>query len=370
MLCYEQLYKVNLILIKSIFTFCRCKKIKEAPYAVFKTPLPYNTSDLLNSYATGDSSDSDKSTSTRQPVTESPARRMHRKSQKTGHGCGSKNPSRGDTFTHARTRGKECKKHSTVVKSQIPTVTRTHTTAALKKMSKSPPSQRHSLVPSKKRDGKMKSTRESMSIYPTKKGVLQQLTSNTYPQTISTTKTIPSLTQKPTLKSNQLRAITVVTKTKKVSKPALCCGAGMLSRGDTFQPRCKSCLEQETHDTTVTPATTINALPVTLRRLQALQLKTTTEKPKENTRWNATTFSALKTAASLHKEGKPRGQMDSNLLQDNINEGPMGSTLAQGTHAERSLKHYNALHNMSGMCMHLPTPSLLLIRGTYSLHQD
>eukprot|EP00064_Thunnus_orientalis_P006737 superscaffoldBa00000715_g6755 len=58
-----------------------CKVAKEAPYAVFKNPLPYDTTHVTSEY--GDNTDSNMSTSSkRQHVTESPEIILHRKSPK------------------------------------------------------------------------------------------------------------------------------------------------------------------------------------------------------------------------------------------------------------------------------------------------
>ncbi|XP_045890969.1 group 3 secretory phospholipase A2-like [Micropterus dolomieu] len=70
-----------------------CKVAKEAPYAIFKSPLLYNTSDVARKY--GDNADSNNLTSSEgQHVTKSKQR------------CNSRDPPRGDTFYRRRTMGK------------------------------------------------------------------------------------------------------------------------------------------------------------------------------------------------------------------------------------------------------------------------
>ncbi|KAI3371899.1 hypothetical protein L3Q82_006778 [Scortum barcoo] len=82
----------------------KCKVAKEAPYAVFKSPLPYNTSNVTSRYE--DSTVSNKLTSSEgQHVTQSPTVSPHRKSHKSESRCSTRDPPRGDTFYHRRTKG-------------------------------------------------------------------------------------------------------------------------------------------------------------------------------------------------------------------------------------------------------------------------
>lgn len=341
-----------------IFPLYRCKVAKEAPYAVFKSSLPYNTSDTISNVTSEDNADTNKSTSEGQHVTERPVINTHRRSPKSEHRCGSRYPPRGDTFHHRRTKGKACKRHSAVAPTQMPTTSRSQTTTPTIKMGLLNVSISKALTTNKKRVGKTKSTRKSLSVYPTRSQVSPQAT-NSYPQTSSTTKSTPSTTQKPTRQLHLQTSITAVTKPtknhKKVPKHSHCCRSRTPLRDDSFRPHCESCSEQETisNMVTVTPATTINALHVTL---WTLRHKKTTETPKQDMLRSATTFSMptarkQKKAASLHKNGKPQKQMDSYLLQDNVSQRPLSSILTQSTHEERSMKHHNSLRNMTGECM-------------------
>nr|XP_020446196.1 group 3 secretory phospholipase A2-like isoform X2 [Monopterus albus] len=321
-----------------------CKTAKKAPYAIFKSPLPYNTSDASRKYE--ENTDSNKSTSEEQHVTE-------RKSPKSERRCSSRDPPRGDSF-HRGTKGKGCKrpqKLSTLAPSQISTTSKTHTTTLSMKTGLLNPSKNSTLMTNKKRVGKKKSSRKGLLAYTTG--------SQVPPQVTSTTKT----TQMPALHLHLPTAITAVTKAMKshkiVPKPSRCCRSRTPVRGDPFWPHCKNCLQEVTtsHMTTVKPAITINGLPIKATTLRALQLKETTEPqtPKQDSvkrLWNTVTFSTpittkLKRSGPLRKNGKPQKQLDSHLLQDNTSQDPMGSTIAQNTHAKKNLKQSNALHNMT-----------------------
>uniref|UniRef100_A0A3Q0SHU2 phospholipase A2 n=1 Tax=Amphilophus citrinellus TaxID=61819 RepID=A0A3Q0SHU2_AMPCI len=100
-------------------TLYRCKVAKEAPYAVFRSPLPYNTSDVEQKYV---DTDGDRLPSkAEQHVTQSPVTSPRRKSSKTQHQCGFKDPPRGDTFHRRRTKLLcESLKHLDYCKFKIP----------------------------------------------------------------------------------------------------------------------------------------------------------------------------------------------------------------------------------------------------------
>lgn len=279
-----------------MFNLYRCKEAKRAPYAVFKSPLPYNTSDVSSKY--GDNTGSNTLTSSeRQNVTKSCGIDPHRKSPKSEHRCKSRDPPRGDTYYHRRKKGRGCRRHRKLYKvatSQKPT--------------------------------------------------------NSYSQTTS-------LTQEPALQLHLPTAITAVAKShRKVPKQSRCCG--MLLKGDSFQPHYKRCLDQKTTSqmTNVPHSTTTYRSPITVTTLEMLQLKNTTETPKQDvmeTLWSTVTSATpvttkLKTAASIHKHGKPLEQVDSHLW-NNTSQEPMGRTKASNTHAERDL---------TGECMQLLTPTL------------
>lgn len=333
-----------------MFTLLRCKVAKEAPYAIFKSPLLYNTSDVARKY--GDNADSNNLTSSEgKHVTKSKQR------------CNSREPPRGDTFYRRRTMGKGCKRHqkfNTVAPSQMPPISRAPTTIVSMKKALINASNSKALMSNKKRTGKEKSTKKGLLAYLTQQSQFPpQVTANSYPQTTSATTSAPSLTLKPALQLHLPRAITEATKThKKVSKLSRCCGLGIPLKGDTSQPHCKSCLEQKTksHKATVTPSTTTYGLQIEVSTLETLQPKKTTETPKEDTlkTLQSTASSAtlvttkLKTAASIHKDDKPLKQVDSHLLWNYKSQEPMGATQAQNTETKRGLKQNIALHNMTG----------------------
>lgn len=351
------------LVLTCIFTLYRCKVAKEAPYAVFKSPLSYNTSDVTSRY--GDNTDSDKLTSSEgQHVTKSPAISPHRNSNKSEHRCSTRDPPRGDTFYRRRTKGKGCKRHRkmhTVAPSQMPPISRAHSTTASMKTGFLNASKSNTMMSNKKRVGKKKSTRKGLSAYPTQRSqVPPQGTTNSYPQTTPTAHSSPSLTQKTALQLHSPTAITAVTKTTKSRRKALkqsrCCGFRMPLRGDTFQPHCKCDRKTASRMTTVTPSTTTCGSPIKVTTFETLRLKKTAETPRQDilkrlwrTATSATPVTAkLKTAASNQKDGKPQKQMDSHLLRDNTSQEPVDRTQAPNAHAERGLKRNIALHNMTG----------------------
>lgn len=266
-----------------MFTLCRCKRAKEAPYAIFKSPLPYITSNVTRQYG-----DSNKLTSSEgKHVTESPViRDPNGKSPKSERRCSSRDPPRGDTFYRRRKKGKGCKRHRKrykVAPSQMPPVSRAHTTAPSMETGLLSASKSGALMATKKTAGKKKSTRKRGRVPP-------RLTTNSYPQTTSTTQCTPSLKQEPALQLHLPTAIAVTTR-------------------------------------------------------EMFRLKKTIQTPKRDTLktlWNATTSATpvttkLKTAAYMHKDDKPQKQADSHLLWNNINQEPMSRTRALNTHAERGL---------------------------------
>ncbi|XP_037632557.1 group 3 secretory phospholipase A2-like isoform X1 [Sebastes umbrosus] len=320
-----------------------CRVTKKAPYAVFKKPLPY--ADVTSKY--GDNTDSKESTSSEgQHVNESFVINPHRESPKSERKCSSRDPPRGDTFYPRRKKGKGCKRHRklyTAAPSQIPPMSRALTTTPSMKMGLLNASKSSTLMPNKKRAGKKKSTRKGLLAYTTQGSQVQPQETS---KSTSTTQSTPTAT-------------TTVTKTtesrKKGPTQSRCCGFRTPLRGDTFQPRCKSCLEEKATPrvTTVTPSTTTYGLAIKVTTAGTLRLKKTTETPKQDTLkrlWSTTATpvtTKLMSAASIHEDDKPQKQMYSPLLQNNTSQEPMGGTTAQSTHAERGLKQNIALHNMT-----------------------
>lgn len=327
--------------------YCRCKVAKEAPYAVFKSSLPYNTSDTISKVTSGDNFDTNKPTSEGQRVTEEPITNAYRRSPNGEQRCRSRDPPRGDTFHHRRTKGKACKGHSAVVPSQMPAASRSQSTTVSMKMTLLKASRSRALTTNKKRVGKAKSTRKSLLVYPTR-GQDPPRARNPYGQTSSTTKNTQCSTQMPSRQLNLPTLITAVNKTTRVQKEA-CCSTRMPLTDERDKQ------EATSYMATVTPVTTRNALPVKVTTLQTLRHKKTIETPKRNTLRNITTFSTpisrkQKTVASPHKNAKLQKQMDSCLPQYNISQGPMGDISAQSTHEERSQKRNNSLRTTTGEC--------------------
>ncbi|XP_006805971.1 group 3 secretory phospholipase A2-like [Neolamprologus brichardi] len=318
-----------------------CKVAKEAPYAVFKSPLPYNTSDAEQKYA--DTDTNKLPSNEEQHVTQSPPRR---KSSKTQHHCRFRDPPRGDTFHRRRTKARGCRRrhkpHGAAL-SQLPPTSKAHATASsvetgLLKISKS------SLQ--SKESEKSQHIKVGLSDYSTlRRRDSPQLSSNSDLQSSSTA---PSpLTQMPEHQPHQTTA--AVTKTNKSHKDVIkkngCCGHRKRVRGDAFQSGCESCLERETKSHM---KTTTDRLPI---KVTTLGVKKTTNTLTSNTLITATfatpIAAKLKTAASLNKDDEPQKQVHSYLLMNNSNQGLTGSATAQSTHTERSLKQSKMLHKIT-----------------------
>ena len=326
-----------------MFTVYRCKKASKAPYAVFKNPLPYNSTNASSKYEdnTNDSNKLDRTEG--QNGTESPAVGQYTKSPKSEHNCGSEDPPRGDSLKGRMRKGKGCRRHrklSTVAPSQIPSVSRAHKTSPSVDTSLLRAPKKSTLLPSKKRGGK-KNIRKGQKAPPPE-------TTSIYPRTTPTT-------QKPTADT----AMNKTTKSREIlTTQSPCCGFRTPLRGDTFQPHCKTCQKQKTttHTATVPPSTTTHRLPVTVTTRS-------TASPERDT-WSTTTSATpattkLKRAVST-EVGTPERQMDSHLLWNNTNQEPMRGTEAPNTHSVRGLKLNSALHNLTGECMQLLTPWHLL----------
>ncbi|XP_008279064.1 group 3 secretory phospholipase A2-like [Stegastes partitus] len=322
-----------------------CKAAKVAPYAIFQSPLPYNTSNVAHKHT-----DSNKLTSIEgQQSTESPMITPHRKSPKAERRCGFREPPRGDTFYRKRTKGRGCKRHRKlhgVAPSRVHPLPGANTTTLSIKTGLLNAS-------NKKRAGKNKSI---------KKGLLDYISPHvtTTSQLITSTSALP-LTQRPKRQHLPAAAITTaITKNhKKFPKRRRCCESEMPVRGDTFHPRCKNCLKQATtsHMTTVTPTkAATNGLP--FKGMTHETPKKTRATPKPDTLvtlWNAATFTTptttkLKTIASFHKDGKPKRQVDSYVLQNNTTPEPVDVAVARSTPAERSLRQNNNMTDTQLLC--------------------
>ncbi|CAK6950247.1 group 3 secretory phospholipase A2-like [Scomber scombrus] len=284
-----------------------CKKANEAPYAVFKKTLSYNSTDGTSKHDTD--RNTDMSTSSKRPhVTENPQIILTRKSPEGEHRCRSRDPPRGDTFYRQRIKGKRCKKH-----------------------------RKEGLTNASKRAGEKKRTRKGRSGFCTHKTeVPSQVIANSRPQTASSTIN-PPLTQTPALQQHlPIKAAKTNKRHKKAPKQSCCCGSRIHVRSDIFRPHCKHCQEQKT---TVRPSTSTYRLPVKVTQSKS------TESPKQDTvkrLWiTATSASSvttkLKRTSSLHKDGE-----DPHRHQE-----PVGKHISHNIHAERNLRENTALHNMT-----------------------
>ena len=340
-----------------MFTLYRCKVAKEAPYAVFQSPLPYNNSDDTSKYADIESNNLSRE---RQNLTKSAMANPQRKLSNPESRC-LKDPPRGDTFHRKRTKGRGCKKHqklSGAATTQVPNLSRGHATTLPMKMGYS---KSRILMSNKKTAGKRKSIRKGLSGLEQRGHVPKSVPTNSDLQSTSTTpSSIPPLTQGLKLQTDPTTAFRRGTKTskrkKKVPKQSHCCGSSMPLRGDTH---CKRCLKPEAASyTTVTPAKTATSGLLTKQRRR--HPKKTTERPNQDTPvtfWAAVTFSApviikLRTTTAFPEDGK--------LQWNNTSQGHFGPTMAQSIHVEKSLKQNSALQNITGESMYLLAPVINL----------
>ncbi|XP_029017633.1 group 3 secretory phospholipase A2-like [Betta splendens] len=311
-----------------------CKVAKEAPYAVFKPSRPYNASDTESTVTSGEKTDVDRSPH----ATEQPATSLHKRSPKGQHRCGSRGRPRGDTFHQRRTKGEPCKRQPPVAPSQTPTIRSKIPTLSMNtghlNVSKS-----RELTTNKKKVGKMRGIDNSA----TKSQVPPQATLS-YQQ-----RSNPSSTHQLHLQATA----TVARATEaheKVSKRRRCCKSRKPVRDDASQQRCKSCSAEETASdkTAATPATATDASHANVTTLRAPPHDTAKETPAQATLWDSTTFTRNgKAAAFLRVNARSQKQVDFKLSQDNISQEPLGSSGAQSSYTERSLKGNESLRNMT-----------------------
>ncbi|XP_061586208.1 group 3 secretory phospholipase A2-like [Cololabis saira] len=330
-----------------------CKVAREAPYAVFKSPLPYNSSDVTNKYE--HAHNNNLTSSEGQLLTQNPVTSPQRKSPKAEHRCGLRQPSRGDTFHRRREKGKGCNRHRKpggVAPSQVPVTSKAHTTTLYVNMGLS---KNKTLI----RKGLPGFAKRSRIHQPS----TNHFATNSNPATSSTTlSSIASLTQSLKRRPGSTAPVVRVTKTskghKKITKKSRCCEPSMPVRRDTVQGHCKSCLKQEGafKMTTVTPAkTTTSGLQREQMKQESAHLKKTTETPAWDasaTRWNATTFATpittkLKSTASFHRNSKPQKRIHLYPPWNIKSQETLGGTIAQNIHAVESLKENNVFHNMT-----------------------
>ncbi|XP_034548852.1 group 3 secretory phospholipase A2-like [Notolabrus celidotus] len=316
-----------------------CKAANVAPYAVFKSPLPYNSSAVARKH--GDNSDSDNITGTgEQQVTKSPV--ISTKSQKSDRRC--INTHRGDTFRRKgnSSRGKGCKRNqkvSTAAPSQMTPITKLHTTTPVMKTDISHTSKSNTL--GKKRAGKKKSARKETSVNATWKSQFPlNVTTTPYPQTTTTTtQSYLSSTQSPPPQIH-VTTTTAGTKTTKSKKKGSCCGLVTPPRGDAFQPLCRKCQKEKStsHTTTITPSTTTYRLLIKSKTLEDLLLKTTTEKVKRDPfKKLRSRNTSIKPKPPAHEDGKTKKVRKSHLIWNNTSQESVGRTKGPNTPAKRGL---------------------------------
>ncbi|MED6263236.1 hypothetical protein CHARACLAT_002449 [Characodon lateralis] len=79
-----------------------CKNASEAPYAIFKSPLPYNSSDVTSKY-----DNNNLTISKEQHLFERPVSNPEGKASESKHRCRLRDPPGGDTFHSRRTKGSQ-----------------------------------------------------------------------------------------------------------------------------------------------------------------------------------------------------------------------------------------------------------------------
>ncbi|XP_041855733.1 uncharacterized protein LOC121649173 isoform X2 [Melanotaenia boesemani] len=329
-----------------------CKRAKEAPYAVFKKPLPYNSSDDTSKYVNIGSNN--LTSSERQNSTESLIVKFLRKSSKTERGCGLRDPPRGDTFHRRRTKGKGCKRHqklSGVLPSQVPTVLRVHTSTMSIKMG---PAKSSSLISNNKRAGKMNFRKSSSRFEQTGHIPAKVPTITDQKMPSATPLSITLLTQRLTLQLKPTPAIVGWNKTftshQKVTDPSF-----LPVRGNTSHLHCKSSLKPETasNRTTATLAKTIKENQQSSHESQ--HLKKTTVTPNQDTSLTLQSTVTLATPVttklramvSLDKDDKSQNWVDFYPLWNNTSQKLLVSTVVHNFHAEKSLTQNGALRNMT-----------------------
>ncbi|XP_047448314.1 group 3 secretory phospholipase A2-like [Mugil cephalus] len=343
-----------------------CKAAKEAPYAVFKPPLPYNESDVISKY--GHTNQDKLPSSEGQHGVKCPS--PQRRSSKTDHRCLLRDPPRGDTFYHRRKKGKGCKRrHKLDATSQIITA------PALLNTSQS------SLLSNRSRAGKNKSIRKGFLDYTMQnRDDTPRVQTMSDPQTPATTPTTaPSSTQKPKHQLHPTTAVTGVTKStkskKNVPKQSRCCGPRMPVGGDTFKAHCKTCQGQETDTNGLSITQTASDL-LPIKKMAGTSEQKTLEMLGNMATLPAPVTTKQRSSASLHADGKTDKQAYSRLLWNSAGQEHMGSTIAKNIQAERALKQNRAMHNVTdnqllcGSLRHLDECELKIppLEKKYNLH--
>ncbi|KAM9743661.1 uncharacterized protein ACNS7B_011100 [Menidia menidia] len=324
-----------------MYWFGMCKVAKEAPYAVFKSPLPYNNSDGSSNYS--DSDRNDLRSSQRQNITKIAIVNPRKKSSKKEIRC-LRDPPRGDTFYRKKTKWRECQRHQEISRAttttEAPNSSRSYTTTLSMKMGYSKSRIRLS---NRRTAGKKKSIRKVLSGLKQRGLVpISQASKSDLELTSPTSSSIPSVTQGPWPTQDPARALPKVTKTskrqRKTPKQSQRCVSSMPSRGDSFQPHRKSCVKPDAaFHTTVKSAKTTSGLPT---KQISQHLKKTTERPNWVTSavfQEAVAFSTTVRTTSLPEEGKPH----------KINQQHFNPAIDEGLPAEKTPKQNEALQNIT-----------------------
>lgn len=327
-----------------MFSLYRCKKAREAPYAVFKSPLPYNNSDVTEKHVHTDTKNLTNRKETHS--SETSMSKHQRKTSQIKHRCGLRDQPRGDTFHRRRTKEIRCKGQQKLTGEGH---SQKSTTSKNIYMSKSK---------ALKTDGKQRKRRKDHS------GIAQKIKTPLFPTTTSTQKpslTMPSnilaSTRTQNLREDATKAEGATKKAKrkqKAPKHSKCCGSNMAISMDNARLHCKICLKQTVTPTTVTPTKTYtDRSPVNNKRIRLKYKTGTRNQETPATIWSAATGATpipreQKMKASLHKKGQPEKQLDFHLLWKQAGQQPLGLATTQRIHTENILVKNDEKQNIKG----------------------
>uniref|UniRef100_A0A8C5HXC3 phospholipase A2 n=2 Tax=Gouania willdenowi TaxID=441366 RepID=A0A8C5HXC3_GOUWI len=302
-----------------------CKTAKVAPYAIFKDSLPFNTSDVKST-----SPDISHSSTPGIPQNDVTTVSPKRKAPEIKHTCVSRDPPRGDTFQGRLAKERRCKKHQLLLEeasSQMAPTSPTPTTtvALILNASKS-----HFLM--SKRNTTKKETTNSLLDY--------------LPRSSPSSTTQPNISSAPQRNIVQHLATTAVPQTKTTQKNIptpgnLCCRSRKPARGDTFQPLCQSCLEQDTGTLNAPAATAAAATPLISTNLTTIQ------------HFHLSNISAItiKTNKLKTTSKRPQKQVETSQTWRNTSHEPMGSDPSHSTRAEGSHQaNYPSRNKTDDLC--------------------
>ncbi|KAM4745816.1 uncharacterized protein FYW61_015627 [Anableps anableps] len=263
-----------------------CKKARKAPYAIFKSPQPYNSSDVTGKHVHTDSKN--LTSSKDQHLSERPVSNPQRKASQSKHRCGLRDPPRGDTFHRRRTKGSGCKRQKKL---------------SGERPSQKPQTSKNVYISNRKRDGKNKNKRKDFSGLAQKSNIPPTIPTTTSAQISSTAipSNIPALTRRLNLQEDSTKVKGVIKQAKSKQKA----------------PKHRT-PNQETLATIWSAATV--ATHITREQ---------------------------KMMASLHKKDKPQKQLDFHLLWKQGDQQPLDHTTPQRIHAENILVKYDEKQNLT-----------------------